>query len=513
MQAPQCIRAGVGANRTGKTELVGYELTCRAMGINPALTALTGKLALTRTPSKVWASSIDMNVGREALEGKINKFIPPGEAVFKTKDRMWVFKNGSQIVSKTCAAGWQSYQGAEVDLIGQDEEPGDERIWDEMYMRMLAVDGRILFSFTPLLGSLWLHDVLYDPESAGIDPDDVFVRQIGMIDNPHLSQMQLNKAMKRWENSPDDLRIRVLGEYVVAMGNRVFDKEKILFQRDHAREIFGFGNLVDDVYRGLLKFEPAEIKRSRLKIYQLPQPGREYAIGVDVGTGDALGDWSVCQVLDCFSREQVAMWRARVSPTELGYVVKDLGAYYNDALIAVEVNREGGATLEIVKGMGYPKIYAMPDVLKTRRRMSQGQRDDAEASAMRPTRFGWTSTQRSKPTLISDLNYALNTDEVRINDSETIMELLRYAYLKEGSRTTLFGLGPLKGHDDCVMSLGIALQAAKSVVVTETGVDRVKSAFEEETIEDLLIRHKSVSTIVKRRSDEDMLDEYLDNPY
>lgn len=456
--SPCLISAMVGANRVGKTETLSYAAVAHAMGFDPALSRLTGQLVFHKTPCRIWASTLDHMLSREVLLNKIIKFIPPGEAEYQAGAGAFQFKNGSRIIFKSCKAGWQSYQGDELDLIINDEEPDDERIFNEQVMRVLSVSGRIMFSFTPLLGSLWLHDVLYAPTEVGFKQRDVFSISAGMVDNPYLPKNALKQARQRYTG--DELKIRVEGEYVVSIGNRFFDREKIKYQESLSKTDFWQGAIAEDPIRGRVEMKP--IKDGELRIYEKPIPGHDYAMGGDVADGDPLGDWSVLCCIDVASQRVCAVWRGRIDPAELGYTAALLGRYFNDALIAIERNRQGAATLSILKSAIYPSLYAMPDHLKRRRTRNPSESGQpTQDQSLQPTKIGWDTNARTKPYMMSALKSELDNDRIIINDQETLDEMKQFAFLKEAT-AGLHNLGALRGHDDCVMALAVALMAAEA---------------------------------------------------
>lgn len=505
------IRGLVGANRVGKTETIAYVAVSAAHGFNPVLTRLTGRIVLHHTPANIWAVSLDRKVSSEVLEAKIARFIPPGAAEWRTRDLSWHFHGtGSKITFKSCDSGWEKFQGAEIDLVVFDEEPDDERIFNECFMRILSVSGKMVFSFTATRGSLWLHDVLFDPEEAGIEPKHVFTQQIGMVDNPYLPKGTVEKARLKYPG--DEGRIRVDGEYLLSMGNRFFDQEKVLFHKQHRKKPVVVGTLERDPLRGVYRPRNTGLLDAPLWVIAFPEPGKEYAIGVDVGSGDPLGDWNVAIVLDALTLEEVCVYRNRHDPTEFGSELYDLGSWYNDALIGVETNRSGGATLSSLKGLSYPRLYAMPEYLKTPRvrRKADGS-FDGQQQHLSPPKFGWNTSGRTKPVAMNNFRHLLNQDSCRFHNTTLMAEMLKFAHLKEGfGHSNLYGLGALKGHDDHVMAFAIALMVAKDMHVEPP---RKKQAFQDETIEDLILKmsfNRQLRREVTGEEEEDYYENFTD---
>ena len=97
----------------------------------------------------------------------------------------------------------------------------------------------------------------------------------------------------------------------------------------------------DPKWRGYLRasreqYQILDDENGNLKVWKTPEDETEYALAVDVAEGDAEGDFSVVQVLDKSTWEQVAEWRGHCTPFELADIVYDLGYYYLEAEVAIE---------------------------------------------------------------------------------------------------------------------------------------------------------------------------------
>jgi hypothetical protein len=147
------------------------------------------------------------------------------------------------------------------------------------------------------------------------------------------------------------------GDAWVTPGVQVFPLKQLREQQEHLRtpkrhaEVFP-GPRVMDAPQG------------RLRIWDEPEAGKTYDIGVDVSQGlgkddkpdteDELHDFSVACVLERGTNKQVAEWASRaVDSHELATILYWLGMYYNTAQIAVETNGIGGATNSQLGKLGY----------------------------------------------------------------------------------------------------------------------------------------------------------------
>lgn len=481
------IRAAIGANRTGKSEIVAYICASHLIGWSPALTRTCGQIVLHKGPQQIWMVSPDANVSRDVAEEKIRKFLPDEEGcVWKAQDRIWRHPNGNSLGFKSCDSGREKFQGATRTLIAFDEEP-HEQVYQECYARTIDCSGRMLFAFTPLLGSVWLHDYLFHREDM-----DIFTMTMGLIDNPYIPVQEIEIAKRQY--SGDELRIRVYGDYILRIGSPFFDRESLDVQADraHQAKVAWCGELV---WRGhtAQKFESED---GRLTVFKAPKIGRKYAIGVDVASGDAaMGDWSCIQVIDTASYEQVAVWHGKNTPGQLGEEAVKVGLYYNTALIAVEVNSFGMATQMEVERLQYGNLYI---------RQVYDKRPSEDGTRLKEVpKFGWFTDLRTKRHACSQLRDLLIDNATYLNDKHTINELRSFGYLNDNAPSyaskvsmNAYGIGAVKGHDDRVIALAIAVQCALQV-----GSPYQQNPDARKTVEDLIM--EDVEAAVASSYDDD----------
>lgn len=214
--------------------------------------------------------------------------------------------------------------------------------------------------------------------------------------------------------------------------------------------------------RLMIQFMPTE--GGSLRMFRRPEKGHTYVIGADTSEGidaanGAVGasdpDYSVAQVLDRHSGEQVARYRARVHPAEFGRVLADLGHCYNDAYLIPEANNTGIATIEELERQDYPQelIY-------------HRERDPDDKSPHPIRRIGWKTTVVTRPQLVSALDGALRESAIYVRDDITRAELYRFVINPKGKPEAAAG-----AHDDCVIALALAV-----VGLGQAPMDRPKKA-------------------------------------
>jgi hypothetical protein len=183
------------------------------------------------------------------------------------------------------------------------------------------------------------------------------------------------------------------------------------------------------------QFEPNA--RGELLVYKQHDPKETYYIGADVAIGVRGGNYSVAQVLDSH-RRQVAVWRGIVDPDYYATVLNTLGNYYNTAFICCENNNHGILTCSrLGKDYSYSNLYMTTEVDKVTEKES--------------TRFGFTTSVKTKPLIIDQLREKLREGEIDIYDKTTLREMRSFVVTESGSMEAEPGC-----LDDCVMSLALA---------------------------------------------------------
>lgn len=189
-----------------------------------------------------------------------------------------------------------------------------------------------------------------------------------------------------------------------------------------------------------------EHSRGELWVYRQPDPGESYVIGGDTASGikgprrpngEYEGDYSVLQVLDRQKR-QCAVWRGHVMPDFFAEVAAALGEYYNWAHIAIEANNHGILTnWRLQNDFHYPDLYTW---------VQKDKRTDKETE-----KLGFETTTKTRPMVVNELRGAWRSDEITLNDMQTLREMQVFVENEAGKFEAEPG-----NHDDTVMALAIA---------------------------------------------------------
>lgn len=213
----------------------------------------------------------------------------------------------------------------------------------------------------------------------------------------------------------------------------------------------------------LLTYAPlVYIAGAKTEIYKKPIKHREYIIGADVASGLAVGtedlDWSAAVVIDKETGEEVAAYRAQILPEEFAWDLADLGHEYNDALVAVERNDEGGTvivTLEVA--CMYGNIYRHIDWTKRDWKKFAKQGDMASQQYRRRELPGFPTTNKTRPLALNRIRWFVAKHPDLIYDKIFIQEALSFVYLQSDNPHVKPRPAADKGqHDDTVMCRGIA---------------------------------------------------------
>ena len=143
--------------------------------------------------------------------------------------------------------------------------------------------------------------------------------------------------------------------------------------------------------------------------YESPEGGATYVMGVDPA-GYAARDHAAFQVLKIYDNEwtQVATYGGITDPVAFTKKIYEVGQKYNNALVVVESNGVGVATLALLEEMNYSNLFYE-----------------------KPYKPGVAATAKSVSKMLSYLQEALK-DELVLYDEDTVGQLGSY---KEDKRT------------------------------------------------------------------------------
>lgn len=182
-------------------------------------------------------------------------------------------------------------------------------------------------------------------------------------------------------------------------------------------------------------------------IWKHPVAGKDYLITADVSRGDG-SDYSSCHILDLETMEQVGEYKGLMDTNEYGRWLTILGEMYNKALIVLENNGVGWATVQSIIDRGYSNLYwsyksidfVDVDVLMMKNY------DTEDRTKMIP---GITTNSRNRPLMIEKLQQYFREESLVIHSRRMISELETFIWNNNKAQAQS-GF-----NDDLIMSLAI----------------------------------------------------------
>jgi hypothetical protein len=224
-------------------------------------------------------------------------------------------------------------------------------------------------------------------------------------------------------------------EAFLVSGSSVFNQEQV-------------GKLIPVTPKSVRNFDDTtgffeESRRGPLEVWQVPGFDSKFIIGADVALGVGQ-DYSTAVVLDVEGNVCATYRDNTIDPSNFGDILFYLGRYYNNALMAVESNSMGIATITRLQQMGYVNLY-----YQTKRMTAMN-----DEAGLKP---GFRMTTGTKPMVIGYLKRAIDEDDIWIPSKNLIDELKVYVSNDNGQTGALPG-----HHDDLIMALGIAWEARRT---------------------------------------------------
>ena len=217
-------RAAIAANQTGKSYMCAYEVSLHLTGEYPKW---WNGLRYDR-PVDIWCAGFKANVKEAIQEYLVGSPNDPGTG-FVPKERITritrkagvtdVFQDIyvkhrtgglSRCTLKTYDEKTSAFQGARLDFIWLDEEPVDANLYGECLTRLVAKEGSMICSFTPLRG---LSDTVMSfldegrlPEGGSGAVNGKYITNITWDDVPHLSADMKEELMSTFLPHQRDAR-------------------------------------------------------------------------------------------------------------------------------------------------------------------------------------------------------------------------------------------------------------------------------------------------------------------
>jgi intein/homing endonuclease len=180
-------------------------------------------------------------------------------------------------------------------------------------------------------------------------------------------------------------------------------------------------------------------------IWEEPQEGHQYILGVDVSRGDG-EDASTIVIVDFTTMEQVMEYQGKIQPDLLAQIVEEYGEMYKAYTVVDITGGMGVSTVLKLLEFDYKRLHydvAGGKILSSRQReiANYGKGDKIP---------GFQATSVRLP-MIANLEYKIRTDAIKIRSVRLTSELKTFIY-KNGRPDHMEGY-----HDDLIMSLAMCL--------------------------------------------------------
>ncbi len=287
-------------------------------------------------------------------------------------------------------------------------------------------------------------------ENINKNKDWIYERLKWLRDEKKLELEQLYWYYKKYEGYIDKRLIKQEypcspKEAFLLSGDNVFDTEKLLSRLETIPKPYKVGYFLYD-YDGLkiTNIRWVNDKNGYIRLYKAPNTPAmtKYCIGGD--TAGEGSDYFTGHVLDAKTGEQVAVLKQQFDPDQYVKQMYCLGMYYGYALIGIEANFDSFPIMELQR-LGY---------------MNQYVREAADTyTGKTEKRFGFKTTVLTRPTIISRLIQIVREETDKLNDKDTLEELLTIIRNEKGRIEA-----PEGGHDDQMMGLAISYHIMEQVV-------------------------------------------------
>jgi hypothetical protein len=207
---------------------------------------------------------------------------------------------------------------------------------------------------------------------------------------------------------------------------------------------------------------------SNVWIWEPPNYTKDYVVCADVSRGDST-DYSAFHILDVESLEQVAEYKGRMSTRDYGNLLVNVATEYNNALLVIENNNIGWATIQQVIDREYENLFYMSkdlQVVDVHRQINN--KINRMEKQLVP---GFTITSKTRPLVVSKLEEFFRERAVTVHSQRLIDELFVFIY--NGSRAEA-----MSGYnDDLVMSFAMGLWIRETALrLRAEGIELQKKA-------------------------------------
>ena len=351
--------------------------------------------------------------------------------------------NGSQV--KAVSAAGDAGRSEAVSLLIIDEAAfidGIAEIWASAQQTLATGGGAIVLS-TPFGTGNWFHQTWVKAEAGE--------NQFLPIKLPWYVHPERDES---WRKRQDEL-----------LGDPRMAAQECDCDFNTSGDVVFYPEYLDFITQTYVK-DPLERRGvdHNLWIWELADYTRSYMVVADVARGDSK-DFSAFHIIDIDTNTQVAEYKGQISPKEFGYLLVAISTEYNEALLVVENNNIGWATLDSIQERGYKNLYYSPKTEAINAESYLEKLDDP--SKLVP---GFSMNLRTRPLVINKFREYIGDKSVIIQ-SKRLVEEMKVFIWKNGKAEAQSGY-----NDDLVMSFGTAMYVRDTALKYKSqGVDLARA--------------------------------------
>lgn len=365
------------------------------------------------------------------------------------------FSNGSQI--KAASTTKKSGVGQALSLLIIDEAALiDEasELWTSA-SPTLSTGGNAIILSTPRGVGNWFHQMWQGAE----ENNDGKVGKNGFhpITLPWQLHPERNEEWRRVEGEKQGNPKKAAQEFdcnFLASGDNVVDLAIVEFYKKNRQK------------------DPVDIRGADrgLWIWHYPDYSHSYLVCADVARGDG-ADFSAAHVIDITGETpiQCAEYKGNLGTKDYGNFLVALATEYNNALLIVERENVGWATLQAIIDREYKNtFYSSTDLKYVDVQRQLTNRYDSEEKKLVP---GFSTNIKTRPLVINNIEMYFRSQAVDIYSKRTLAELDTFIW-KNGKAQAMDSY-----NDDLVMALGIGLWVRDTALrLRQEGMDLTRAS-------------------------------------
>ena len=286
---------------------------------------------------------------------------------------------------------------------------------------------QMILSFNPINISHWI-------KKHFIDSGLATVCHTTYKDNKFLTEEDKKVLESFKDTDPYYYQVYGLGQWGI-LGKTYFNAKNVQNRISNLKEPIKVGYF-KYTYENehITNYEWQDSSDGFIKIYEDVDKRKPYVLGGD--TSGEGSDYFTGHVIDNVTGNQVAVLRKEFDEVEYTRQMVCLARYYNEALLGIEANFSTYPIREAER-LGYTRQYVREE------------EDTYTGKVVR--RFGFKTTSISRPRILAQLQTIVLEEIDKINDKETLEEMLVFVRNEKGRPEAKDG-----EHDDLVMGLAIA---------------------------------------------------------